>query len=510
MFQLVRILVLNHGHMIYTLDDPYIHLSLAEEIARGHYGLNEGEFTAPSSSILWPFLLIPFAHGPLHEWMPFFINIFSTLLIVALSTLMINQLFKEPENFAGLILKITLVLLISLALQTYSLFWTGMEHLLQAFISLLAAYGLIRFVQTDNIPWYLILAIVVGPLLRYEMVFVSFAALGVLFLSQKKMAAITIGIITSLPLILFSLFLYVNDHILLPNSVFIKTDFKHTIIDYVLKNIQNNPFHMKTRIANLLPTVLCLGLLSAALLTKRKIKKELLLAIAGLGVLLTRIAISGLETGISSVARYIVYSIAFCLPLVLFLYRDTIQNWSKTKTSVTFLGIALLTPMVFYTHFLMAVRAPASSNTIYLQQFQMKRFLEHYAKPVAINDLGLSSYKNPNKVVDLVGLGYKEAYDLRIADIPNWMNVLVEKNGIELIIIYEHWFAYDLIDPETSKWEKIATLHMNLPDYVLGGTIVTFYTTTSQAKKEVLPILYWLQTDLPPGASLEIYPEPQT
>src|SRR5262245_18537055 len=58
--ELGAILVLNEGHLVYNLDDPYIHLALAENIARGQYGVNLEEVSAPSSSILWPLLLVPF------------------------------------------------------------------------------------------------------------------------------------------------------------------------------------------------------------------------------------------------------------------------------------------------------------------------------------------------------------------------------------------------------------------------------------------------------------------
>ena len=45
------------GHLIYTLDDPYIHLAVARNILLGGYGVNATEFSSPSSSILWPWLL---------------------------------------------------------------------------------------------------------------------------------------------------------------------------------------------------------------------------------------------------------------------------------------------------------------------------------------------------------------------------------------------------------------------------------------------------------------------
>ena len=64
------ILLLNGGHFAYSLDDPYIHLALAENLAAGHYGLNLDEPSSPSSSILWPLLLAPFTRWAGYEWVP--------------------------------------------------------------------------------------------------------------------------------------------------------------------------------------------------------------------------------------------------------------------------------------------------------------------------------------------------------------------------------------------------------------------------------------------------------
>src|SRR5687768_15402526 len=54
---LLIILIQNSGGFSYSLDDPYIHLALSENLLRGHYGINPMEFSAPSSSIGYPFLL---------------------------------------------------------------------------------------------------------------------------------------------------------------------------------------------------------------------------------------------------------------------------------------------------------------------------------------------------------------------------------------------------------------------------------------------------------------------
>ncbi|HKL20996.1 MAG TPA: hypothetical protein VJ904_04275 [Tichowtungia sp.] len=63
-FEAGSILYLNGGVFTYSLDDAYIHLSLAEQIHHGHYGINAGEYSSPSSSVLCPFLLAPFSGLP--------------------------------------------------------------------------------------------------------------------------------------------------------------------------------------------------------------------------------------------------------------------------------------------------------------------------------------------------------------------------------------------------------------------------------------------------------------
>ena len=62
-------ILFSNNFFTYTLDDPYIHLELAKNIFGGNHGINITEFSAPSSSIIFPFLLAPFSNFQFYLFM---------------------------------------------------------------------------------------------------------------------------------------------------------------------------------------------------------------------------------------------------------------------------------------------------------------------------------------------------------------------------------------------------------------------------------------------------------
>lgn len=110
MAEMFASVIANGGVFGYTVDDGYIHLALAQRIQSGFYGINPGEFAAPSSSILWPFLLaaVP-STVPGWEFLPFLINFASTLAIAAL---FFRELRSEeyPRAIAAVCLGVALLI----------------------------------------------------------------------------------------------------------------------------------------------------------------------------------------------------------------------------------------------------------------------------------------------------------------------------------------------------------------------------------------------------------------
>ncbi len=167
-------LVNNDGFLIYTLDDPYIHLTLASEISRGHYGINPGEYSAPSSSIIWPFILAPFASAGFYTALPLILN-----LLFALGTVAVFSRTYGPGN--GLIVMVSIF-----AFNLAGLVLTGMEHSIQVLLTAAAALGLTSHARRGLPPGWLYPVLFLAPLVRYECLAVSLPALAYLSLREGK------------------------------------------------------------------------------------------------------------------------------------------------------------------------------------------------------------------------------------------------------------------------------------------------------------------------------------
>lgn len=213
------IMINNHGMFIYTLDDPYIHIALAKQIFSGHYGINASEFSAPSSSILWPFILAPFAvFGSAMVYAPFALN----LIFAFLTLSRLNKLLLDMPALSKLIILGGFCL----ATNFYGLIFTGMEHSLQIYLVTLIACGVVskEFGSTTVTPIAIYLALILLPLTRYEGLAISVPVLAYLFyLGERRAAVVSTALMLAL-VIGFSLFLNHLGLGYIPSSVIAKTN----------------------------------------------------------------------------------------------------------------------------------------------------------------------------------------------------------------------------------------------------------------------------------------------
>ena len=417
--ELVAVLAATRRHFTYTLDDAYIHLTLAQQIAHGHYGLDPGVASSPSSSILWPFLLAPLSFLPHPDIWPLVLNAGFT---VGTAVFLFHGLRRSMPGPAAAALTCLLVL----GLNVVGIAFTGMEHSLQVLIASMVACGLLVVVDEEPVPRYLWVAIALGPLVRYELAAVSAAAALVLVASGhwRKAAVATATWVAGVAA--FSAFLVLHDLDPLPSSILAKSHYGedlsvHTLAKQVAVALDHPAFR------------LCL----AIVLVDWAVRREWGRLHTFVSLVLLAHAVAG---DFGWFGRYDVYLYVATTPL---LVRFLSAWWARGRrawlpVAVTAALAALaVTPLVEVT-----MHTPAGARDIWSQQAQTADFVrEQWQRPVAVNDLGLVAYRGDQTVLDLGGLASQEARRARLADDGSaWMDDLVRRSGVGLVAIYTHWF----------------------------------------------------------------------
>ena len=199
--------------------------------------------------------------------------------------------------------------------------------------------------------------------------------------------------------------------------------------------------------------------------------------------------------------RYELYAISASLIALVMVARYPIQammqNFPWLASPIIFVAIALA-GVDYNENYL---RTPAAARDVYEQQYQMHRFVSNwYNAPVAVNDLGWVSYRNPNYVLDLWGLASYEALEQRKSAVDaEWMAVLAEKHNIKLVMIYTEWFS-----SVPSSWIPVAHLRLSGKATVVGGDIVTFYVLAPTDVDTIRTDLEEFKATLPKGVRLDI------
>lgn len=477
---LAVILDMTGGGFSYGLDDPYIHLALSENIARGFYGLG-GAPAAPSSSILWPFLLAPAAGTALHPWLPLILNGLCALALLPVIKAILHHC-RPARPYDG-----ARVLVAALALNVIGLTFSGMEHVLQMLLALAAVLGLLTLARDGRLPWWLGPAIVAGPLVRYESVTVSAAALAALWLYGHRRAALAWGAATLLPLAGFSLFLLSRGLPPLPSSVLAKT--RGRIGDVVALKAGELLFHPGARYALAVLLLLLLTAVPWRRLAERDRPLWLFAVIAAVGHLLAG------HYALHSFSRYEPYQIAAITAAAAWLWRGGISVPRRLL-----LGLVALPLIGLYGSW--TLRTPRASENIYQQQYQMHRFAADFLRgPVAVNDLGWVAFDNPYPVLDLWGLGNDEARTARQTGDRQWPGGLVARHGSAVVMVYSDRIAAGGHLP--ADWRLAARLYLGGPAVTPAGSIVDFYATPAADAARLDCALDSFAATLPPGVRLE-------
>jgi len=207
----------------------------------------------------------------------------------------------------------------------------------------------------------------------------------------------------------------------------------------------------------------------------------------------------------SPFARYEGYALAAGMAGAIVLWRDEIARLVGKTSALPSAVLALLLAVGGFHYLVATATRPLAAEEIYQQQYQMHRFaVDFYRRPVAVNDIGWVSYRNPYYVLDLWGLGSEAVRQARAdgrATDAGWLDRFVAARGVGVAMLYDEWFAGRL--PQT--WQPIAVLH-NSTHIVAVSDKVRFYATSPAALPDALAALRAFGKTLPAGSTLEFFP----
>ena len=469
------------GRFEYPLDDTYIHLAMAEQLAMGGYGVNTGEYAAASSSPLFSFLLVPFAGEPFQRFLPLIWNVVG---LVASLILWGRILWQTGWGMSPLGYAFAAVA--PIALNVPGVAFVGMEHSLHVAATLAIVSGLIRFVDEGRIGWLLVAGVFLAPVLRLEGVALAGLA-GLFVLAQGRIkAGLILGALSVVPLSVFAYWLTTLGLEPLPSSVSAKLVDPNTndkgfvaIIAGKIVSVFDEPR------AGLLALMLLFSLALMALPRVKHANKR------GLLIVIFLAGLAHLMVGrFGWMDRYEVYVIVAATAGLLAATAGSKRLSLMPVVVVVLSGWLYVGDLVF--------RYSDAPNAVANQQVQMGRFAkEHWKRPVAVNDLGYVAWQNTNYVLDLWGLANHEARQGRIYGQDRlWAVKLIEKHDAEIAMIYENWFPKQLGD----DWQLLGRLKLQVPIGYLAGTDVSFFLTHGGDTGPAIAQLRNWTNDMPAGA----------
>ena len=497
------------GNFVYPLDDTFIQMAIAKNIALHHvWGITAYSFSSSSSSLLYPLLLASFflITGP-NTLIPFIINLISGIILLVV---MKNWLQKNEMNpIQQLLLLLCVVLLVPLPV----IIIIGMEHTLQILFCFLFITTFTTWIsemsntgQSDwRIPTNLYLFGIIATSLRYEGMFLIGVACLILVYHGKWRLSLTLGLISMLPILFFGIYSTYKGSYFFPNSVLLKavsdpnnsSTFK-LIFDGIFTRFYyaspSSSIQVLERLLLLLPTVY---LLFSKSIEQEK-KYSYLLIFLTMAILF-HLSLSK-STWLFRYESYLLASSVIAVGLLITKYgRPAFLQQTVSSRYIALLAmVSFFTPIYFRAVQAFSVTGGASGN-VYEQELQAGSFLHKYydSSSIIINDIGAMSFYTSGKKTDLMGLGSIEvARATRNHYLtPTFIDSLSRKEKVSIAAISNIWDERFF-----PKWKKIAIWHNNNEE-VFGNTEIWFYAVDTTQGPELRKHVIDFAPLLPPGVS---------
>jgi len=494
-----------HGHLAYTLDDTYIHLSIARNLLEdGIWGVSRGEYVPAASSPLYVLLL---ACTGAWEFSPLLWNLAAGIAILRLGDRLLQEQGLSYRWRLGLLLFVVF------AAPLPPMICLGMEATVQAAITLAFVSAIGKEIAAGKplgSRFSLVLLAVLMCSIRYEGAFVVGIACLLLILPLENRKgrwgrAILLGAAGAFPILLYGGISLWNGHHFLPNSIAIKGSVPATTsgavghwIEQAMDRFYTSPF--------LLHTLLALFFVAWFGLRQRKTCWNLSTTACMLigcslvvHILLSDVALYRYETYL--LIAGILYAGAGIAPQVQDFWQTTVAG---RGVLLCFAGVLLLPFAVRTTFF--TLKYPAGARNIYEQQVQMGRFLRQYYPyaSVAANDIGAITYFTHIRLLDMIGIGSTPIAENAIAHGSIQVDVGVVRaqaaaRKVQIALVYDNWVG----DWVPSEWKRVGTWTIQ-DNFICAGETVSFYAVRPEEEAALRAHLAAFAPILPPGVVVKV------
>ena len=471
--------------IIYAIEDPYIHMAMAKNMALyGVLGVNPDGFTASTSSILWTLTLsLYYKILGISGDAPFWLNlVFACLAIWMAWRILRRAAGDRPWLLAGGL--VGFVFFVPLAPVILGGMETGM-HIFVALLFLESAVDVL--VSQGPVGWGravgLALLAALFSLVRYENLAMIGFVCALLFLSRRFALSGAVLVSALVPVLLFGAYSVSQGWQFLPNSLIIRS----------AGGILSDPLaSLPSRLANLWNEphlfVLMVGALSGLLLDLRQPLpggRGRWIGVVFVLVLMTHVVVDHF----GYFYRYEAYLMAMGILALAALWGPRIGRLQRSvegEMRALLAGLVIfLSLMPLYSRGMEAIRAtPYGMANIYDQHYQIARFLKQYyaGSAIGLHDIGLAGLISDVYVVDLVGLANRETalgFKHSHAAWTQAMEDELRRHNVRVVVAYPGWVGPFL----PAGWSPVGSWTVD-QRWTVGNAKMSFYAqdeATAQA-----------------------------
>lgn len=439
---------LTGGTLVYAIDDPYIHMAMARNLAlHGVWSVYPEGFTAASSAPGWVVLLSgAFLVSRFAEWTPLALNIiFGAAAVWVVYAVAAGA--HPSRRYAALA---ALLATCSVPLPVMAL--VGMEHVLHFLLTLLFAWACARALAGDG-QWrgrmfFLALAL---PAVRYEGLFAAAAAAALFLFARRWGDAARIAATAWIVPAAVGIISIGHGGYFFPNPLLMKTGHADPSVSL--------PPLMKMggrAIMAAWENPALLGLIAVALvffaegLWRRRSISEPGFFFPAFFLIISALHLQLANTG--WFYRYEAYlvgmgAVAALVAVGAFLARP--HTGPAVKAVVVALVIILAAPMAYRRAADAFHDGPLAARKQYRQQYQMAKFLARYypGAPLITHDIGAVCWLAESRVFDLAGLASIEMVRAKKGGYvsPSLVYLYAKKRDVKVAVVFEGMFSGRLL-----------------------------------------------------------------